>query len=100
VLDTHPPPTSGGKAPRLYYVTQAESSPPAFIAVSNWPDAIHFSYRRFVVNQLRKHFGFEGVPVRMFYKPKKKRERLGAAPDKRLERNRGGKRGEPAEPEE
>jgi GTP-binding protein len=100
VLDTHPPPTSGGKAPRLYYVTQAESSPPAFIAVSNWPDAIHFSYRRFVVNQLRKHFGFEGVPVRMFYKAKKKRERLGAAPDKRLERNRGGKRDEPAEPEE
>jgi GTP-binding protein len=100
VLDTHPPPTSGGKAPRLYYVTQAESSPPAFIAMSNWPEAIHFSYRRFVVNQLRKHFGFEGVPVRMFYKAKKKRERLGAAPDKRLERNRGGKRDEPAEPEE
>ncbi|MDB4996664.1 MAG: GTP-binding protein EngA [Myxococcaceae bacterium] len=72
VLDTHPPPTSGGKAPRLFYVTQAEASPPKFIAISNAPDSIHFSYRRFVVNQLRKHFGFEGVPVRVFYKPKRK----------------------------
>ncbi len=75
VLDTHPPPTQGGKAPRLYYVTQAESSPPTFIAMTNAPESIHFSYRRFVVNQLRKHFGFEGVPVRVFYKGKKKRER-------------------------
>jgi GTP-binding protein len=74
VLETHPPPTSGGKAPRLYYVTQAETAPPNFVAMTNAPDAIHFSYRRFVVNQLRKHFGFEGVPVRVFYKPKRRRE--------------------------
>ncbi len=72
VLDTHPPPTSGGKAPRLFYITQAESSPPAFVAISNAPDNVHFSYRRFVVNQLRKHFGFEGVPVRVFYRAKRK----------------------------
>ncbi len=74
VLDTHPPPTSGGRAPRLYSGTQAESAPPTFVAVTNAPDSIHFSYRRFVVNQLRKAFGFEGVPVRVFYKSKKKRE--------------------------
>jgi len=81
VLETHPPPTKGGKAPRLYYVTQAEASPPTFVAISNAPDSIHFSYRRFVVNQLRKHFGFEGVPVRMFYKEKRRSERKGVAPE-------------------
>ena len=75
VLETHPPPTKGGKAPRLYYVTQAETAPPTFVAITNAPDAIHFSYRRFVVNQLRKHFGFEGVPVRVFYKPKRQTSR-------------------------
>jgi GTP-binding protein len=75
VLDTHPPPTSGGKAPRLYYVTQAETAPPTFVAITNAPDAIHFSYRRFVVNRLRAHFGFQGVPVRVFYKAKRRRER-------------------------
>ncbi len=76
VLDTRPPPTQGGKAPRLYYITQAESSPPTFVAISNAPESIHFSYRRFVVNQLRKAFGFEGVPVRVFYKEKRRGERL------------------------
>jgi GTP-binding protein len=75
VLATRPPPTSGGKAPRLYYITQAESAPPGFIVIASAPEAVHFSYRRFVMNQIRKHFGFEGVPLRVFYKPKRKRER-------------------------
>jgi GTPase len=75
VLDTHPPPTMGGRAPRLYYVTQAETAPPTFIAMTNAPEAIHFSYRRYVVNQLRKAFGFEGVPVRVHYKARRRRER-------------------------
>ena len=56
VLDKRPPPTMGGRAPRLYYVTQAEVAPPTFVAMTNAPDSIHFSYRRFVVNQLREHF--------------------------------------------
>jgi GTP-binding protein len=73
VLDTKPPPTMGGRAPRLYYVTQAEVAPPTFIAMTNAPDSIHFSYRRFVLNQLRKHFGFEGVPIRMHYKARRRR---------------------------
>jgi GTP-binding protein len=75
VLDSHPPPTMGGRAPRLYYVTQAEVAPPTFIAMTNAPEAIHFSYRRYVVNQLRKHFGFEGAPVRVHYKARRRRER-------------------------
>jgi GTP-binding protein len=75
VLETHPPPTQGGKAPRIYYVTQAETSPPTFVAVTNAPDSIHFSYRRFVINKLRQRFGFEGVPIRVFYKPKRRNER-------------------------
>lgn len=80
VLDTRPPPTMGGRAPRLYYITQAETSPPAFVIVTNAPDAIHFSYRRFVANQLRKAFGFEGVPIRVHYKEKRRRARKGEAP--------------------
>jgi GTP-binding protein len=75
VLDTHPPPTSNGKAPRIFYLTQAEVAPPTFIAITNAPDAIHFSYRRFVTNQLRKRFDFEGVPLRVFYKNKRRREK-------------------------
>jgi GTP-binding protein len=75
VLETRPPPTSGGKAPRLYYITQAETSPPLFVVISSSPDSVHFSYQRFVVNQLRKHFGFEGVPLRVVYREKRRGKR-------------------------
>ncbi len=74
VIELKPPPTmGGGRSPRLYYVTQAEVGPPTFIAMTNAPDSIHFSYRRFVMNQLREHFGFEGVPVRVHYKARRRR---------------------------
>lgn len=84
VLDTRPPPTMGGRAPRLYYITQAEASPPAFVIITNAPDAIHFSYRRFVSNQLRKKFGFDGVPIRVHYKEKRKKLRIGEKTEKRF----------------
>lgn len=72
VLESRPPPTQGGKAPRLYYITQADVAPPTFVIISSAPEAVHFSYRRFVVNQLRKKFGFDGVPIRIFYKEKRR----------------------------
>lgn len=72
VLEHHPPPTSGGRSVRIYFVTQATTAPPTFVAVSNFPDRVHFSYKRYVINQLRQRFGFEGCPIRVFYRPKKK----------------------------
>jgi GTP-binding protein len=79
VLDTRPPPTMGGRAPRLYYITQAETSPPVFVVISSSPDSVHFSYQRFVTNQLRKHFGFEGVPIRVVYREKRRGKKKTAA---------------------
>jgi GTP-binding protein len=74
VLNKQPPPTHRGRAPRIYYLTQAESAPPVFIAVSSHPEHIRPSYKRFVVNQIRQQFGFESVPVTVFYKQKRQRE--------------------------
>jgi GTP-binding protein len=82
VLETRPPPTMGGRAPRLYYITQAETSPPLFVVIASSPDSVHFSYQRFVANQLRKHFGFEGVPVRVVYREKRRGKRPNAGPQK------------------
>ncbi len=73
VLEHHPPPTSGSKAPRLYYVTQASTRPPTFVVQASDPEAIHFSYQRYVANQLRDHFGFHGTPLRVIYRKKKRR---------------------------
>lgn len=72
VLTVRPPPTMGGRAPRLFYITQAETAPPTFVVISSSPEAVHFSYQRFVVNQLRKHFDFEGVPVRVVYRERRR----------------------------
>ena len=72
VLERHPPPTQGGRAVRVYFVTQASVAPPTFVLISNYPDRVHFSYRRYVSNQLRDRFGFEGTPIRVFYREKKK----------------------------
>ena len=74
VLEHHPPPTQKGKSVRLYYVTQAETRPPRFVVMTNEPDAIHFSYERYVANALRERFGFEGTPIRLSWKRKSRRD--------------------------
>jgi GTP-binding protein len=72
VLERRAPPTHGGKAPRIYYITQAETSPPVFVAISSAPQNIADSYRRFVMNELRKRFGFGAIPLRVEYRAKRK----------------------------
>jgi GTP-binding protein len=73
VLEKHPPPTMHHRAIRLYYITQASVGPPTFIIMTNDPNGVHFSYQRYVVNQIRKRFGFQGTPIRVRYRGKKKR---------------------------
>ena len=58
---------------RLYYVTQASIAPPTFVVMCNQPDDVHFSYQRYVVNQIRKRFGFRGTPIRVRYRGKKRK---------------------------
>ena len=68
-----PPPAAAaeGRSLRLYYITQAQVEPPTFIAVTNHPDDIHFSYKRYVRTRSRKRFDFVGTPVRVIYRKKK-----------------------------
>jgi GTP-binding protein len=73
VLEHHPPPTMNNRSVRIYYATQVQAAPPTFVIAANYPDRVHFSYRRYVVNQLRERFGFTGTPVRVFYRGKEKR---------------------------
>lgn len=72
VLERRTPPTHQGRAPRVYYVTQAETAPPVFVAMCNHPEYIQESYRRFVANQIRDTFGFESVPLKVIFRPKKR----------------------------
>jgi GTP-binding protein len=72
VLEKHPPPTMHHRAVRLYYITQVSVAPPTFVIMANVPNDVHFSYQRYVVNQIRKRFGFRGTPIRVHYRGKKR----------------------------
>ena len=61
-----------GKFMKLYYAAQVTKRPPTFKCFMNYPDGIHFSYRRYLINSLRKKFGFVGTPVRLVLAGKRK----------------------------
>lgn len=67
-VQKHPPPSRPGKWMKFYYVTQADVSPPTFVFFCNEPGGIHFSYRRYLENEFREAFGFEGTPMRLSFR--------------------------------
>lgn len=58
------PPTDKGRRLRIYYITQASTRPPTFVCFCNRADLFHYSYQRYIENQIRSVFGLEGTPVR------------------------------------
>jgi GTP-binding protein len=73
-LAAHAPPSRRGKALRIYYVTQAEVEPPTFVFFVNDPELVHVTYERFLENQLRRAFGFEGTPIRLRFRGREPRD--------------------------
>ena len=66
MMERRPPPSGkSGRRLRLYYATQARSPVPTFVLFVNDPELLHFSYSRYLENQLRLRFGFAGVPLRI-----------------------------------
>ena len=59
------PPTDKGRRLKIFYITQASVRPPTFVCFCNSAELFHFSYRRYLENQIRSVFGLEGTPVRM-----------------------------------
>lgn len=66
------PPTDKGRRLKIYYMTQASVRPPTFIIFLNKTELMHYSYERYLENQLRKSFGFEGTPIRFRLRQKGK----------------------------
>ena len=64
------PPTDKGKRLRIFYMTQASTKPPTFVVFVNDKKLFHFSYERYLINQIRKEFGLVGTPVRMIVREK------------------------------
>lgn len=65
------PPMKKGRRLKVYYATQVSIKPPTFVLFVNDPDLMHFSYLRYLENNLRKAFGFEGTPIRILLRARK-----------------------------
>jgi GTP-binding protein len=75
VLEAHPPSVYRGHPIKLYFIQQPQARPPTFLLSVNFPDGVHFSYRRFLANRLRESFGLDGTPVRIVCKARGQRPR-------------------------
>ncbi len=66
--DAHPHPTHAGRALKMFYGTQVRSDPPTFMIYVNDPKLMHFTYLRYLENQIREEYGFLGTPIRIVLK--------------------------------
>jgi len=69
--DKHAPTSRTGSSIRLYYGTQVRSDPPTFLIYCNNPKLAHFTYIRFLENQIRKEYPFTGTPIRIVLKARR-----------------------------
>jgi len=68
------PPSDKGKRLRLYYITQVSVKPPTFVIFVNSKELMHFSYTRYIENQIRETFGFKGTPLRFIIRERSEKE--------------------------
>ena len=68
IILSNPPPMYRNKELKLYYITQVSIKPPAFVIFVNYPEGIHFSYERYIMNKIRENFEFDGTPIRVFFR--------------------------------
>lgn len=70
----HTPPAHKGRRLKLYYTTQLQSEPPTFLVFANYPDDVHFSYYRFLVNQFRKGLNLDKTPIKLILRERKRKK--------------------------
>jgi GTP-binding protein len=73
-MEKQSPPTKAGKRLNIYYATQPRTDPPTFVFYVNDKELAHFSYARYLENQLRKEYGFLGTPLRFSFRERKREE--------------------------
>ena len=76
-LDRHAPPSKRGRRLNIYYVSQPGVDPPTFVFHVNDPELVHFSYKRYLENQLREAHEFPGTPLRLIFRRRKRTVREG-----------------------
>jgi GTP-binding protein len=70
----HPPSHVRNRLPKIFYATQVGVAPPTFVAFVNDPEIVHFSYKRYLENQIRQAYGFLGTPIRLILRQRASEE--------------------------
>jgi GTP-binding protein len=73
----HAPPSRTGRKLKIYYGTQVRVDPPTFLFHVNDTELVHFSYERYLENQIREHYGFLGTPIRLSFRPRSRGDKEG-----------------------
>ncbi|MPM51033.1 GTPase Der [bioreactor metagenome] len=68
----NPPPNVSGRKLKIYYVSQVAVKPPVFVFFANDPELAHFSYIRYLENQIRATYGFEGTPIKLTFRARER----------------------------
>ncbi len=71
---THPPPAAGGRLLRIYYASQPATHPPVFVFHANDPELVQPHYKRFLEHTIRQHFEFEGVPLTLQFRGRRRED--------------------------
>jgi GTP-binding protein len=74
-LAQNPPPRHGGRMLKFYYATQVAAKPPTIVIFVNHPDAVHFSYQRYLLNRIREQTGLDKTPIRVVFRERERRKR-------------------------
>ena len=74
ILAGHSLPLMGGQRVKIFYGTQVGVKPPTFVFFANYPEKIHFSYQRYLVNQLREQFKMDSTPIRVYFRKREKEQ--------------------------
>ena len=80
-----------GKRLKFYYAAQVSSKPPTFVCFVNYPEAVHFSYRRYLINQIRTESGLEQTPMRVIFRQRTGRIEFGKRKSARKDQKKQGR---------
>ena len=75
-VDHNSPSLHRGRRIKFFYATQISIKPPTFVCFVNYPDAVHFSYHRYLVNCLSREFGLDNTPIRLYFRIRKRRKSI------------------------
>jgi len=72
IINRHQPPSYRRRRIKFYYATQVSAAPPRFVCFVNYPEGIHFTYERYIINRLREGLGLDRTPIRLIFRKREK----------------------------